>query len=130
MTASKVYTAVNDPPRSDASRNALKTISASGKPTLFAKGPSPAGAALRYACKARHTTPAKPSSQEHRNMAQAQHRALSKRVVDRLSVNGKDAVFRDRDLAGFSVRVYPSGKKIFVVQTRAFGRSKRVALGL
>ena len=24
---------------------------------------------------------------------------------------------------------YPSGKKVFVVQTRAFGRSKRVTLG-
>ena len=62
-------------------------------------------------------------------MAQAQHRTLSKRVVDGLSVNGKDAVFWDRDLAGFGVRVYPSGKKVFVVQTRAFGRSKRVTLG-
>ena len=62
-------------------------------------------------------------------MAQAQHRTLSKRVVDSLSVNGKDAVFWDRDLAGFGVRVYPSGKKVFVVQTRAFGRSKRVTLG-
>ena len=62
-------------------------------------------------------------------MAQAQYRTLSKRVVDRLSVNGKDAVFWDPDLAGFGVRVYPSGKKFFVVQTRAFGRSKRVTLG-
>ena len=62
-------------------------------------------------------------------MAEAQYRTLSKRVVDRLSVNGKDAIFWDRDLAGFGVRVYPSGKKVFVVQTRAFGRSKRVSLG-
>ena len=62
-------------------------------------------------------------------MAQAQYRILSKRVLDRLSVNGKDAIFWDRDLAGFGVRVYPSGKKVFVVQTRAFGRSKRVTLG-
>ena len=44
-------------------------------------------------------------------MAHAQYRSLSKRVVDRLSVNGKDAIFRDCDLAGFGVRVYPSGKK-------------------
>ena len=42
-------------------------------------------------------------------MAEAQYRTLSKRVVDRLSVNGKDAIFWDRDLAGFGVRVYPSG---------------------
>ena len=62
-------------------------------------------------------------------MTQAQYRTLSKRVLDRLSVNGKDAIFWDRDLAGFGIRVYPSGKKVFVVQTRAFGRSKRVTLG-
>ena len=34
-------------------------------------------------------------------MAQAQYRTLSKRVVDRLSVNGKDAIFWDPDLTGF-----------------------------
>ena len=62
-------------------------------------------------------------------MAEAQYRTLSKRVLDRLSVNGKDAIFWDRDLAGFGIRVYPTGKKVFVVQTRAFGRSKRVTLG-
>ena len=62
-------------------------------------------------------------------MAQVQYRTLSKRVLDRLSVNGKDAIFWDRDLAGFGIRVYPTGKKVFVVQTRAFGRSKRVTLG-
>ena len=61
-------------------------------------------------------------------MAQARYRTLSKHVVDRLSVNGKDTIFRDRDLAGFGVRVYPSEKKVFVVRTRAFGRSKRVTL--
>ena len=62
-------------------------------------------------------------------MAQREYRTLTKRIVDRLSVNGKDAIFWDRDLVGFGVRVYPSGKKVFVVQTRAFGRSKRVSLG-
>ena len=62
-------------------------------------------------------------------MAERQYRTLTKRTVDRLSVNGKDAIFWDNDLPGFGVRVYPSGKKVFVVQTRAFGRSKRVSLG-
>ena len=62
-------------------------------------------------------------------MPQAQYRNLSKRVLERLTVDGKDAIFWDHDLAGFGVRVYPSGKKMFVVQTRAFGRSKRVTLG-
>ena len=62
-------------------------------------------------------------------MAERQYRTLTKRTVDRLLVNGKDAVFWDNELPGFGVRVYPSGKKVFVVQTRAFGRSKRVSLG-
>ena len=62
-------------------------------------------------------------------MAERQYHTLTKRTVDRLSVNGKDAVFWDNELPGFGVRVYPSGKKVFVVQTRAFGRSKRVSLG-
>ena len=54
---------------------------------------------------------------------------LSKRTVDGLSVEGKDAVFWDRDLAGFGVRVYPSGRKIYVVQTRGAAGLKRVSLG-
>ncbi len=62
-------------------------------------------------------------------MAERQYRTLTKRTVDRLSVNGNGAIFWDRDLPGFGVRVYPSGKKVFVVHTRAFGRSKRVSLG-
>ena len=62
-------------------------------------------------------------------MATAQYIALSKRIIDRLSVESKDAVFWDRDLPGFGIRVYPSGTKVYVVQTRTFGRSKRVTLG-
>ena len=62
-------------------------------------------------------------------MAERQYLTLNKRTVDRLPVNGKDAAYWDRDLPGFGVRVYPSGKKVFVVQTRAFGRSRRLSLG-
>ena len=62
-------------------------------------------------------------------MSPRQYRTLTKRIVDRLAVDDKDTVFRDRELPGFGLRVYPSGKKVFVVQTRAFGRSKRVTLG-
>ena len=32
------------------------------------------------------------------------------------------------ELAGFGVRVYPSGSNVYVVQTRAKGKSKRVTL--
>ena len=62
-------------------------------------------------------------------MARLQYRTISKRTVDRLSAEGKDAVFWDRELSGFGVRVYPSGTKVYVVQTRAQGKSTRVAVG-
>ena len=62
-------------------------------------------------------------------MAERQDLTLSKRIIDRLAVDNKDAVFWDRDLPGFGIRVYPSGVKVYVVQTRAFGRSKRVTVG-
>ncbi len=62
-------------------------------------------------------------------MARPQGHALTKRIVDRLSVDSKDAIFWDRDLPGFGVRVYPHGRKLYVVQTRAFGRSRRVTIG-
>ncbi len=56
-------------------------------------------------------------------------RTLTKRIVDRLTVNGKDAVFWDSDLPGFGVRVYPTGRKVYVVQTRANGKSRRFTVG-
>ncbi len=62
-------------------------------------------------------------------MARLQYRTISKRTVDRLSAEGKDAVFWDRELSGFGVRVYPSGTKVYVVQTRAQGKSTRIAIG-
>ena len=62
-------------------------------------------------------------------MSERQYLTLTKRIIDRLAVNDKDAVFWDRDLSGFGVRVYPSGAKVYVVQTRAVGRSKRVTMG-
>ena len=49
--------------------------------------------------------------------------------MDGLAVGDRDAVFWDRELSGFGVRVYPSGAKVYVVQTRALGKSKRVTLG-
>ncbi len=40
---------------------------------------------------------------------------LTKCAVDTLSVDGTNAVFRDRDLPGFSVRVYRTGRKVLGV---------------
>ena len=62
-------------------------------------------------------------------MPRRTQRALSRRTVDRLTVKSKDAVFWDRDLPGFGVRVYPSGRKIFVVQCRGPAGIRRVSLG-
>ena len=62
-------------------------------------------------------------------MAKLKYRNISKRTVDGLSADEKDAVFWDRELQGFGVRVYPSGSKVYVVQTRHRGRSRRVTLG-
>ena len=54
---------------------------------------------------------------------------LSRRTVDALSVKKKDAVFWDRDLPGFGVRVYPSGRKVYVAQSRGPAGLRRVSLG-
>ena len=54
---------------------------------------------------------------------------LSVRTVGRLSVEEREAIFWDRDLPGFGVRVYPSGTKTFVVQSRGEGRSRRLTIG-
>ena len=47
----------------------------------------------------------------------ARVRSLSSRAIDRLNVE-KDTVFWDRELAGFGVRVYASGGKVYVAQAR------------
>ena len=54
---------------------------------------------------------------------------IGKRTVDGLSVEGKEAVFWDHDLPGFGVRVYTSGRKVYVVQSRGPRGLKRVTIG-
>ncbi|MYG67601.1 MAG: tyrosine-type recombinase/integrase [Gammaproteobacteria bacterium] len=54
---------------------------------------------------------------------------ISGRTVSALEVE-KDTVFWDSELSGFGVRVYPTGSKYYVVQTRAGGKpGKRVTVG-
>ena len=55
---------------------------------------------------------------------------ITKRAVDGLTVSAKDTVRWDRDLAGFGVRVQPTGGKPYVVQSRGPSGPKRVTLGL
>ncbi len=54
---------------------------------------------------------------------------LTKRTVDALEADGKDAIFWDRELAGLGVRVHTTGRKTWVVQSRGPGGPKRVTLG-
>ena len=55
---------------------------------------------------------------------------LTKRAVDSLSVPSGDAVFWDRDLPGFGIRVYATGRKVWCVQVRKpSGRLKRTGFG-
>lgn len=54
---------------------------------------------------------------------------IGKRAVEALRVAKSDATFWDRDLAGFGVRVYATGRKVYVVQTRGPDGPRRVSLG-
>lgn len=55
---------------------------------------------------------------------------LTKTVVDALQPADGEYFVWDRDLTGFGVRVYPNGRKAYVVQTRnAEGRTRRPSLG-
>ena len=62
-------------------------------------------------------------------MPRRQELTINKRTADSLRVGDRDAVFWDRALPGFGLRVYPSGLKNYIVQSRGPGGSKRVTLG-
>ena len=61
-------------------------------------------------------------------MAKLEYRSISRRTVEALSVE-KDTVFWDSELKGFGVRVYPSGSRVYVVQSRGPLGPKRVTVG-
>ena len=62
-------------------------------------------------------------------MAKLRYRSLSRRTVDGLAGGGRDVIFWDPELVGFGVRVYPSGAKVYLVQSRGPRGSKRVTVG-
>ena len=57
------------------------------------------------------------------------HLTITKRSVDALHAGDRDAIFWDRDLPGFGVRVYASSRKTYVVQCRGPNGSQRVTIG-
>ena len=62
-------------------------------------------------------------------MARLNSRSISKRTVEALQAGEREAVYWDSELQGFGIRVYPSGSKVYLVQTRAGGKSRRLTLG-
>ena len=61
-------------------------------------------------------------------MAKLQYRSISRRTVEALPA-AKDTVYWDNELTGFGIRVYPSGTKVYMVQSRGPGGLKRVTVG-
>jgi integrase len=54
---------------------------------------------------------------------------LTKRAIDALKPEAKDFFVWDSQIAGFGVRVMPSGAKTYQAQYRKGGRTRRVSLG-
>ena len=62
-------------------------------------------------------------------MARLDSGTISRRTIEALPIGDREAVYWDHELSGFGVRVYPSGVKVYVVQTRSGGKSRRVTIG-
>ncbi|MCB1883121.1 MAG: tyrosine-type recombinase/integrase [Geminicoccaceae bacterium] len=54
---------------------------------------------------------------------------LTKRTVEGAAPQAADVFLWDDELKGFGVRVWPSGRRVYLVQYRAGGRTRRVKLG-
>lgn len=55
---------------------------------------------------------------------------LTKRVVDAAVAETKDYVLWDDELIGFGLRIFPTGKRSYLIQYRAGGRSRRYTIGI
>lgn len=55
---------------------------------------------------------------------------LTKRAVESAQPSTRDYIVWDEDLPGFGLRVFPSGKRSYLVQYRQTGRSRRLSIGL
>ena len=55
---------------------------------------------------------------------------LTKRIVETAEVREKDYFIWDDELPGFGLRVFASGKRSYLIQYRAAGRTRRFTIGL
>ena len=53
---------------------------------------------------------------------------LTARLARTSEPAGKDTILFDRKLPGFGIRIHPSGRKVWIVQTRIGGRSRRIVI--
>jgi integrase len=54
---------------------------------------------------------------------------LTKRMVDQIAPGEKETMHWDDELRGFGVRVWPSGRKVYMVMSRVKGRLRRITIG-
>ncbi len=53
---------------------------------------------------------------------------LTPRLAREAKSNGKDTILFDKALSGFGLRIHPSGRKVWIVQARIEGRSRRIVI--
>jgi hypothetical protein len=54
---------------------------------------------------------------------------ISKKTVDAARAGGTDRFLWDDRLAGFGLKVTPAGRKVFILQYRSVGRTRRITIG-
>ena len=54
---------------------------------------------------------------------------LTPRLARESKSNGKDTILFDKSLTGFGLRIHPSGRKVYIVQARIEGGSRRIVIG-
>lgn len=54
---------------------------------------------------------------------------LTKRYVESIAPEDNERILWDDELSGFGLRLYPSGRKVYVVQYKMHGRTRRKNLG-